>query len=232
MDSFERKASVNAAAAVFGDSGEYICATAVSFDSAKDNQITNIQNLTRQLLRRVQQSTTVKYVFIIRDTGPAQFRYIPQEAEIVMQEIEKIGAKGVYLTSNKSSNRRIYDGDPTDEFGANRPPPFTVCTDLSYPNEFFVLSTEPIITKDGAELGTPVPILYRIIENTIQQSSSTDGTKGTIARSLAWLCRHSWCSPTSTRLPVPVDYAHKLASLVAKIGKSLSPQAEIAPLYI
>ena len=157
--------------------------------------------------------------------------YLEEEAEQAEKASKSIGAKSVFIAANKGSHLRLYEGDPSNPLMASRTPPFNVVREMDDPAEFVVISTEPIFEKAAQrELGTPRPVLYHVIRS--PEGSNGTEVKETASRAVAWLCRHSWVSPSSTRLPVPLDYAHKLAHLVGLTGKPLSPQAGNAPLFV
>ena len=96
-------------------------------------------------------------------------------------------------------------------------------TDLpGRPTEFVVLSTDPW-------RGTPKPMLYRIAA--MSGTLDLKEEKERLAKGIAWLCAHSWVSPTSTRLPVPLDYADKMAHLVGRIHTPMKSEID-RPLYL
>jgi argonaute-like protein implicated in RNA metabolism and viral defense len=59
-----------------------------------------------------------------------------------------------------------------------------------------------------------------------------DETKEDVAKSIIWLCRHSWVSPTSTRLPAPLYFGNKLSKLVSDTETPVSPNDMEAPLFL
>lgn len=233
-DPFGRNASVNAAVAAFDNHAEHICSSASRFDSGKDDRVVDIKQLMQQVILNIKRNKPdfkTENIVILRDTGEGTMLNDLLEEARAAEEVLKPYGKVVFVIANKSSNIRLYEGDPTDELGASTARPFSVVTDLERENQFIVVTTEPINIKSrGTELGTPKPMLYDIIY--ASEGVDKQKMKKALAKALAWLCRHSWCSSTMTRLPVPIDYADKLARIVAYTNKTLNIKASDAPRYI
>jgi len=232
-DPFTRQPSTNASVAIFDEHGNYVFSNACSFDSSHDDRISNIGRLVNESLHFVKKiGVKLKTIYFIRNTGVGQVRpYLEKEGLEVGKVAEGFGANFVYLTANKGVRLRLYQGDPLMPLSAARVPPFTVVRDMPNPKQFLMVTTEPIFEKLAQkELGTPRPVLYEII--TLSEDLNAKEVKEIASKALAWLCRHSWVSPSSTRLPAPLDYADKLARLVAFTSKPLSPNALDAPLYL
>jgi len=142
-----------------------------------------------------------------------------------------IGALYALITANRSSHLRLYAGDPVDDLSAERVSPFSATVKMRDPFQFLVVSTEPIISREKArEFGTPRPVLYAIFSKS--EELELEDLKETVAKIVVWLCRHSWISPSSTRLPAPLFFANKLSRLVSDTGVSVGPDDTEAPLFL
>jgi hypothetical protein len=216
----------------FDNEGSYVCSKS-EMDSG-ENEI-SLSKLLRECfakLRLVKNQQKWNLAIYMEDTGMGtmeeQLKNDVKECEVVTNEL---GSKYVFITANKGSHHRLYSGDPTDRLSANRVSPFTAALGMKKPNQILVVSTEPIITKKASkEIGTPKPVLYTVYS--LSADLDLEEIKEDIAKSIIWLCRHSWVSPTSTRLPAPLYFGNKLSKLVSATGKQVTPNDMEAPLFL
>lgn len=231
-DPFATDAKLVSSIVVFDEFGKYVCsATEISDD--KDNPI-KIDEMIRECLTKYEENTKrkPKLVLFILDTGPGtQEDKLMQEANTIENICNDIGADYAYITANKGSHLRVYTGDPSSKFRAKRVSPFSAITHMRDSREILIVTTEPMVSQDkGREIGTPKPMLYRILKK--KYSNSDDELKKIIAKSIVWLCKHAWISPAATRLPAPLEFANKLGRLSNATGKTLQPDKSTAPLFL
>jgi len=217
---------------LFDGEGAYVCSKSVI--SGWENEV-NLSGLLRECFEKfslVKNQQEWNLMIFMEDTGVGtmeeQLEKDVKECELVAKEL---GSKYMFITANKGSHHRLYSGDPKDRLSAKRVTPFTAALQMKKPNQILVVSTEPIITKDASrEIGTPKPVLYTIFA--LSKELDLEETKEDLAKSIIWLCRHSWVSPTSTRLPAPLYFGNKLSKLVSDTGKPVSPSDMEAPLFL
>jgi hypothetical protein len=171
-------------------------------------------------------------VIYLEDTGIGTMEeQLRKEAEECCLAAKEIGADYVFLAANKGSHLRLYSGDPSDRLSAERASSFTTALKMRDPNQILVVSTEPIISRESTkEIGTPKPVLYTLFSRT--EKLDLDEVKEDVAKSIIWLCRHSWVSHTSTRLPAPLYFGNKLSRLVSVTETPMSPETMEAPLFL
>lgn len=227
MDPEKELPSVTAAVTVLSNKGEYLSAATSSLDARSDDALGQIKYPFFEALDQARSQYEFENIVVLRDTGPGTFSYLSDEEDQIFDVLEKLGMNGAFLTANKSSGWRIYEGEPA-EGDAQRPDQFIAVTDFFEPKQILLATTEPMITKTG-ELGTPLPMLYEIRRSNI--SFPLAEIKASLARGLVSMARLSWVSRKATRLPVPLDYAHKLAAFCAKVGSSW-PSTIKEPLYL
>ena len=214
--------SSSAAVSVFNEHGEHISSVASVFDRDESDHIHELEHLLDNAVRAAAQVQKVQKIVFLRDGVPQ--RNERREYEALRNVANRLGAAHIFVEAPKSTPTRLYGGEP-DETGyfAEKAPPFTVVTELpGRPSEILVLSTDPW-------RGTPRPMLYRLAD--MSASLNLQEEKELLARSIAWLCTHSWVSPVSTRLPVPLHYADKMAEVSGHIGMSMNP-AQDRPLFL
>ena len=219
---FDLKASVSAAVSVFDEHGGHIASNASLFDRDESDFLHGLEYLLDVSLRKVAKQMQVRKIVLLRDGTPQ--RDGEREREALRRVAGKYGAVHIFIEAPKGTHTRLYDGE-ADETGvfAEKPKPFTIVVNLpGRPNDFIVLATDPW-------RGTPKPMLYRISD--MSSSLNLAEEKAGLAKTIAWLCTHSWVSPTSTRLPVPLDYADKMAELVGRIGTAIKIEID-RPLYL
>ena len=214
--------SASAAVSVFNEHGEHISSVASIFDRDESDHIHELEHLLDSAVRAALKLQKVQKIVFLRDGVPQ--RNERREYEALRTVASRIEAQYVFVESPKSTPTRLYGGEP-DETGyfAEKAPPFTVVTELpDRPTELLVLSTDPW-------RGTPRPMLYRIAD--LSPGLDLKDEKERLARSIAWLCTHSWVSPVATRLPVPLHYADKMAEVSGRIGTAMNPVQD-RPLFL
>jgi len=221
-DPFRFDPSASAAVSVFDEHGEHVASTAAFFDQDPSDYIVDLQRLLEVTARRVSTTHAIRKVVLLRDGIPQ--REAEREYEALEAVAAQYNADFVFLEAPKFTRTRLYGGEADDTgMFVETAPPFTVATDLpGRPTEFVVLSTDPW-------RGTPKPMLYRIAA--MSGTLDLKEEKERLARGIAWLCAHSWVSPTATRLPVPLDYADKMAHLVGRIHTPMQSGID-RPLYL
>ena len=216
---------------LFDSNGSYACSKSVI--NQMDNEV-NLSDLLKECFDKLSSVTHQErwnLVVYMEDTGIGTIEeQLSKDAHECCFAAKKIGAKYVFITANKSSHHRLYSGDPSDRLSASRVPSFTAALKMNNPYNILVVSTEPIITKTAKEIGTPRPVLYTIFS--LSAGLDLDETKEDVAKSIIWLCRHSWVSPTSTRLPAPLYFGNKLSKLVSETETPVSPNDMEAPLFL
>jgi hypothetical protein len=231
---FKPDAPLVTSVTIFDGHGAYICG-GTHITNQREENISALSTLVRDCFKEFSRMTGASRwnlgIFLM-DTGVGtqgeQLRLDGQACAAVAAEI---GAAYAFVASNKDSHLRLYQGDPSDSLGAGQVSAFTAAVRMDDPNDVLVASTEPIVSKaTGKTIGTQRPVLYRIIARS--EDCDLAQLKETIAKSVVWLCRHSWVSPTATRLPAPIDFANKLSRLSAITGVPLRPDALQAPLFL
>ncbi len=221
-DSFGFDPSVSGAVSVFDEHGGHVVSTSSFFDRDPSDFIQNLEEMLSFAMRRAARDRQIWKVVLLRD-GTSQ-REARREHEALRQIADQHQAEFVFVEAPKQTFTRIYAGQP-DETGMFVEPaePFTVAANLpGRRNEFIVLATDPW-------RGTPRPMVYRITD--LSDGMDLNEEKHRLARGIAWLCAHSWVSPAATRLPVPLDYADKIARLSGRIRTSLRLDID-RPLYL
>jgi argonaute-like protein implicated in RNA metabolism and viral defense len=221
-DPFEFEASVSGAASVFDEHGSHLVSASAFFDRDPSDRLWGLEDLLDVAMRRASKTHQIRKIVLLRD-GTAQ-RGDAREQSALENTASRYDAEFIFVEAPKQTHTRLYGGEPDDTgMFAERAPPFTVVTELpGRPNEFIVLATDPW-------RGTPRPMLYRVARMSANLSLADE--KARLARSIAWLCAHSWVSPAATRLPVPLDYADKTARLVGRIRTSLRSEID-RPLFL
>jgi argonaute-like protein implicated in RNA metabolism and viral defense len=216
---------------LFDSNGSYACSKSVI--NQMDNEV-NLSDLLKECFDKLSSVTHQErwnLVVYMEDTGIGTIEeQLSKDASECCFAAKEIGAKYVFITANKGSHHRLYSGDPNDRLSASRVPSFTAALKMNNPYNILVVSTEPIITKTAKEIGTPRPVLYTIFS--LSAELDLDETKEDVAKSIIWLCRHSWVSPTSTRLPAPLYFGNKLSKLVSETETPVSPNDMEAPLFL
>jgi hypothetical protein len=232
-DPFVKDAPLATAVVLFDNNGNYVCSGS-SISKGSEEDVFRIAPLMKSCINQLAKKTGRKewrlILFLEEFAGGTKEEELQHDAEDCAILAKEIKASYALITANKNSHLRLYAGDPSDELSAERTSPFTVAMDMPDPSQFLVVSTEPIISREKArEYGTPRPILYKVVKSELIKM---DELKDTAAKIVVWLCRHSWVSPSSTRLPAPLYFANKLSRLVAATGVIVSPEASEAPLFL
>lgn len=219
---------------VFDSHGIYICGGAdVSSQRGEENSaLARLMKDCMQEFKKITQTDSWNLGVFLMDTGVGtQLEQMRADAEVCAVVAKDLGARYAFVASNKDSHLRLYQGDPSDPLGAEKVSAFTAAIQMEDPNDMLVASTEPIVSKaTGKTIGTQRPVLYRILTRSDDYDLAV--LKELVAKSVVWLCRHSWVSPSATRLPAPIDFANKLSRLAAIAGVSLRPDALEAPLFL
>jgi len=231
-DPFKQNAPLVNTIVLFDNTGTYVCATSVPVIGETS---ASIYPLLKSCLDKLVAKTNRKKwrrVLFFEDTGVGTMeeRLKPDalDAEHVAKDVD---ASYALITANKSSHLRLYAGDPTDDLSAEKASSFSAAVKMRDPLQFLVVSTEPIISRQKAkEFGTPRPVLYEVFSKS--KELDLEELKETAAKIVVWLCRHSWVSPTSTRLPAPLSFANKLSRLVSNTGILVGPDDTEAPLFL
>lgn len=231
-DPFKKDAPLVVSVVVFDEFGGYVCsATNIAPDS---KTVPQVKPLLEDSLKEYEKLRKKKPRLIVHmlDTGPGTMEeQLLAEAKDYEDVSSRLKAEYAYVTANKGTRFRLYTGDPNNELTAKRVQPFTAVTKMKDHRELLLVSTEPIISQEKKrELGTPKPVLYKILQNNF--SGSQDELKRVIAKSVVWLCTHAWISPGATRLPAPLYFANKLSRLSASTNKIVKPDSSKAPLYL
>jgi len=229
---FKASASLVTSVVLFDNNGSYVCSKSVIKKSENEASLSELVRDCFEKLRSVTHQEKWNLVVYMEDTGigtmEEQMKNDVTECNLAAKEL---GSKYVFITANKGSHYRLYSGDPNDRLSASRVSSFTAALNMKNPNHVLVVSTEPIITKGAAkEIGTPRPVLYTIFSRS--EELNLEETKEDIAKSIIWLCRHSWVSPTSTRLPAPLYFGNKLSKLVSETETPVNPNDMEAPLFL
>jgi len=231
---FKPNAPLVTSITLFDSRGVYICGGAdVSAQRGEEEvALARLMKECVQEFKRVTHTDTWSLGVFLIDTGVGtQADQMRADASICAVAAGELGANYCFVASNKDSHLRLYQGDPSDSLGAEKVSAFTAAIMMEDPNDVLVTSTEPIVAKaTGKTIGTQRPVLYRVLS----KSDAVDLTelKELVAKSVVWLCRHSWVSPSATRLPAPIDFANKLGRLAAIGGTSLRPDALDAPRFL
>ncbi|MHA1130364.1 MAG: argonaute/piwi family protein, partial [Candidatus Helarchaeota archaeon] len=210
-DSYGEKPSLTAAAASFSDRGEYLGATSSGFDISSADEFKDLDTILTELLGDLQRrQISFDCAIILRD---GRIHDMDREISAVIEVLHQFSLEGAYVTANKSSGLRIFEGDPDEEDIEPKPDQYLAITDYYDPKSFVIASTQPII-HHGNYLGTPRPILYTIEKHTIQGDIQL--LKADLARGITAFTRMNWISFKGNRLPAPLTFAHKLADLCRK----------------
>jgi hypothetical protein len=226
FDPFGETEYNGASLCIFDSKGAYILSSAIPYK--KDTWF----NIVEKIVNKIPKELFIKYenINILKDGRQFGIK-IKDEIDFINKIlIEKgVNEKNItHIRTNHTSYYRIFTSEGNDILSAGTTPPLTAVLDMLDPTAFLIASTEPIFSSTTQrEMGTPRPVYY-----SIQYPEEAEKRKNEIAKSLAWLCRHSWCSPVFMRTPVPLEYAKKISSLVAKIGVDISPAIGDAPLYL
>lgn len=219
---------------LFDSRGVYVCGGA-DVNTQRGEEEIALARLMKECVREFKKITHTDTwslgIFLI-DTGVGtQADQMRADASICAAAAEELGASYAFVASNKDSHLRLYQGDPSDSLGAEKVSAFTAAVKMEDPKDVLVTSTEPIVAKaTGKTIGTQRPVLYRVLSKSDTVESLE--LKELVAKSVVWLCRHSWVSPSATRLPAPIDFANKLSRLAAIGGTSLRPDALEAPRFL
>ena len=172
------------------------------------------------------------YVLYLVDTGEGTIEeQLKKEAEECGKASGGFSAGWAFITANKGTHLRLYCGDPSEILSAGKVSPFTAAIGMKDPNRFLVVSTEPITSIEAArEYGTQRPVLYTVFASSGEVELRE--LKEIAAKSIVWLCRHSWVSPTSMRLPAPLYFANCLNRLTSATDTEVRPDRMKAPLFL
>lgn len=231
-DPYKKDALLVTSVVLFDEFGGYICsATNIAADNKTVPQVKPLIEESLAEYERIR-SKKPRLILYLLDTGPGTMEeQLLAEAKDCEEVSSRFKAEYAYVTANKGTRLRLYTGDPNNELTAKRVRPFTAVTRMRDSREILVVSTEPIISLEKKrELGTPKPVLYKILAS--NSSGSQDELKRLIAKSIVWLCTHSWISPGATRLPAPLYFANKVGRLTAVTNKIVKPDRSKAPLYL
>jgi len=211
-DSYRERPSNTAAAACFGNHGEYLGAGGSNFDPNPSDEFYDLDVLLPEILDDLEKRiTALKYVIVLRD---GTNRKIGGEVDVVFKLLQERNLTGAFITANKTSNMRIYKGDPVGRNAEMFPEQYICVKNYYDPKSFLVTTTQPIIEK-GTPLGVARPVLYSIERSTLPFDS--DIIKGSLSRGVIAFTRLNWVSFKGTRLPSPLDYAHDLAHFCADL---------------
>ncbi|MFW9997663.1 MAG: hypothetical protein ACFFD4_36830, partial [Candidatus Odinarchaeota archaeon] len=112
--------------------------------------------------------------------------------------------------------------DKTDDESVEKPPQYTGI--YQYPrDDCFVVTTTQTIKKTR---GTPRPMQYHILSERKDSEFQL-----ALMYTLAGLSRVGTLTSKSTRLPMPLHYAHSFARFVADVGTTWSTPIK-RPLYL
>jgi len=234
-DPFREEAPLINTVVLFDNTGTYVCGSSAVTVERKEQESMRIYPLLKSCLQRLATRTRRKKwrrILFIEDTGVGTMEEkLNLDVEDCIRAAKRIGAAHALITANKSSHLRLYAGDRFDDLSAERASAFTVAVRMREPSQFLVVSTEPIMSREKArEYGTPRPVLYEVFSKS--EELDLDELKEMVAKIVVWLCRHSWVSPTSTRLPAPIYFANKLSKLVSATGIPVGPEETEAPLFL
>lgn len=233
-DPFVKDAPLATTVVLFDNNGNYVCSSSSISREAEQEDAARIAPLIKSCLDQLTGKTGRKkwrfILFLEEFAGGTKEEQLQHDTEDCVALAKEADASYALITANKSSHLRLYAGDPLDELSAERTSPFTAAVEMFDPSQFLVVSTEPIISREKArEYGTPRPILYEVVTS---EGLKVDELKDIAAKIVVWLCRHSWVSPSSTRLPAPLYFANKLSKLVAATGVIVNPDSSEAPLFL
>jgi len=231
-DPFKEKAPLVNTVVLFDNTGTYVCGNS---KPAIGQTSTNIYPLLNSCFEKLVDKThreKWRRVLFFEDTGVGTMEeYLKADALDCERAAKDVGAFYAFITANKSSHFRLYAGDPADDLSAERASPFSAAIRMRDLLQFLAVSTEPVISREKAkEFGTPRPVLYEVFSK--NEELDLEELKETAAKIVVWLCRHSWISPSSTRLPAPLYFANKLSKLVSDTGVSVGPDEMEAPLFL
>ncbi|MFQ5976830.1 MAG: Piwi domain-containing protein [Candidatus Heimdallarchaeota archaeon] len=219
--------SVTAAAASFSNHGEYLGAASATLDADQTDNFQDLDKVMKDLLSTItKERTDFSKVVVLRDGTRLD---LSGEIRAVFGVLDEFSLQGVFVTANKSSRIRIFEGDPEEEDIAENPDQYLAITDFYDSHRFVVASSQPIITKSGTPLGTAQPVLYTIEERT--NPEPLEILKADLARGIAAFTRLNWASFKGNKLPAPITFAHDLAGLCGKLGTSWSSRLR-RPTYI
>nr|MDO8110424.1 Piwi domain-containing protein [Candidatus Sigynarchaeota archaeon] len=201
-DAAKEKPSVTAAAACFGNQGEYLGASASNFDARADDDFGDLEIVLGPMLDVIKdQHVDFKHVIVLRD-GLTQDMTGEQRA--VFNTLASRDLTGAFVSANKSPGLRVYKGDPTDIISGEKTEQYLLVNKYPDPAAFVVTTTLPI--KD---MGVARPVLYKVEKSTLPGDSEIN--KLAIARAVMSFTRLNWTSFKGTQLPAPLSYAHDLA---------------------
>ncbi|MEM3587805.1 MAG: Piwi domain-containing protein [Candidatus Jordarchaeaceae archaeon] len=229
-DPFKENSQFVSTVVLFDNTGSYFCGSS-NLVNVNSSLHTLLKQCFEKLIMKTQRRAW-RQVLFFEDTGIGTMNEkLEQDARDCEKIAKEIGAKYALITANKTSHMRLYTGNPADDLSADKTSPFTVAIKMRNPNQFLAVSTEPITSRvKMMEFGTPRPVLYEIFSKS--EELDLQELKEETAKIVIWLCRHSWVSPSSTRLPAPLYFANKLSKLVSATKIPLDPDATEAPLYL
>ena len=215
--------SVNASAVALAADGRFLSSFVPTLDSWTDDSLGNLDPIVRPLLDDIIVSKyDFNHVILLREGGPSSFPYIQQEKEQFNDILSSYDLVGSFLTANKSSGIRIFEGIPTDDESILKPPQYTGI--YQYPrNDCFIVTTTQTIRPTR---GTPKPMQYQIHSGQIEPEFQL-----ALMQTLAGLSRVGTLSSRSTRLPMPLHYAHTFAKFVADVENVWTEPIK-RPLYL
>jgi hypothetical protein len=220
---------------LFDNEGNYVCGATDIAKTRDEDESLVLQALLSSCLKESSKGETVpkqNLALVFVDTGVGtQETLLRRDAKVCEEALVGFAEDYAYVSSNRDSHLRLYSGDPSDNLSAEGVSPFTGAIQMRDPQDLLVASTEPFVSKEtGRIIGTQKPVLYRILDHS--ETLELTDLKRTIAKAVVWLCRHSWVSPASTRLPAPLFFANKLSRLSATTNTPLSANTLKAPLFL
>jgi len=231
-DPFKKNPPTITTVVLFDSDGSYACCKSKITKTDEEISLHSVISECIEKYRSLKKREEVKTVIYLVDTGiGTKIEQLSKDAMECEKAASEIGSSYIFVTANKGSHLRLYKGDPSKPLTASRVSSFSAVTQMRDHQEILVVSTEPIVSKKlKRELGTPRPVLYNILS--CSKELNLEKWKETLAKSIIWLCKDSWISPGSTRLPAPLFFANKISRLTSDTGVPMEPDKVEIPLFL
>ncbi|MHA1267757.1 MAG: argonaute/piwi family protein [Candidatus Helarchaeota archaeon] len=210
-DSSGRRPSASAGIAAVTPEGYYVSGASTPLERNTTDFI-NVDKLAPELLQELEEKkfgNNYNYVVILRDGSPRTcINEVPQWRKH-LQAYEK---DFIFLASRKTHAFRIFPSDIKESTSRlNYEIPLILAGHPLPQSDFLVLSAR-------SPRGTPMPVLYTIMENTT--SLSDIDIKNKVIPQIVSMSMLCWESPSPTSQPLPLHYADKLANFTQLVQQA------------
>jgi hypothetical protein len=224
-DSSGRNPSASAGIAAVTPEGHYVSGASTPLEKNSTDFI-DVDTLAPTLLKELEEKNfndSYDYIVILRDGSPQTCIHEVPKWKQYLQDYQK---ELVFLASRKTHPFRLFPINISEA----KSPRKSIKYDIP-----LILDGKPLSNNDFLVLasrsprGTPKPILYTIMENTV--GFSTKKIKEKIIPQIISMSMLCWESPLPTSQPLPLHYADKLAEFTQLVQQSWNSSNRF-PMFI